>query len=240
MRIVPLRVVALAGFVLGCAVLVVAVTAHADTHVIAPSDVQVVVVPAANKVVAKATTNLDAVEDCGDSDGASDQWSYICELGDYQAWFAFDVSGLIPGSLITSMRFSAYMDNDTPAPVERSLWYDADDSWVGDGCPDDSPGDVLVGTLTHGASASQWETFDIDLGAHDFNADIVDGMITLMVTGPTDGEHLCGTIDLTESGNVPYLTVIGPQGAGIPTIGIAGLLLLVVLLAGAGFVLLRR
>jgi hypothetical protein len=240
MRNASISVAMVLALALACGAVVVAVTAQADTHVIAPSDVQVVVAPASTRVMQQGTSNLDPIEDCGDSDGMSDQWSYICAIGEYQAWFAFDVSAFSPTSTIVSMAFTGFMANQEATSVERSLWYESDDSWIVSGCPGAVPADVLVGTLTHGASAMAWETFDINLAAHDFTTDFADGIITLMVSGPTGGAHDCGTIDLTESGNVPYLTIVGPQGAGIPTVGIAGLLLLVALLAGAGFLLLRR
>jgi len=225
-------------FVLGCAVLVVAVPAEAQTHVVPPSDIKVMAVPAPEKVVSKAIINLNAADDCG-LDGPD--WSYICETGAHQAWFAFDVSGIAPGETLDSITFTAFLTNETDAPVERSIWYAADDSWVGGTCPGTAAGDVLVGTLTHGALAVAWETFDVDLAAHDFTSDLVDGTITFMVTGPTSGAHECGTIDLTESGNVPYITVVSGLGAPtIPTAGVVGLLLLVGLLSSAGILLLRR
>ncbi|MCW8984342.1 MAG: hypothetical protein OQK55_03295, partial [Thermoanaerobaculales bacterium] len=137
--------------------------------------------------------------------------------------------------------FTGFMTNDTDAPVERSLYYAADDSWVGGTCPGLAAGDVLVSTLTHTNLAVAWETFDVNMAAHDFTGDLADGTITFMVTGPTDLSHQCGRIDLTASGNVPYITVDAAlAGVEVPTAGILGLLLLVVLLSTAGIILLRR
>ena len=224
-------------FVLGCAVLVVAVPAEAQTHVVPPSKVKVVAVPAPDKVVSKAIINIDATDSCGDDDPA---WSYICEAGVYHAWFAFDVSGIAPGTPLDSITFSAYMWNDHTGPVERSILYAADDSWVGGTCPGAAPADILVGTLTHPVGDA-WETFDINMAAHDFTGDLADGIITFMVTGPTSGAHECGRIELIASGNVPYITVDAAlAGVEVPTAGVFGLLLLVALLSTAGFILLRR
>jgi len=224
-------------FVLVFAVPVVAVAAEAQPHNVAPSKVRVMAAPAPEKVISKAIFNLNPVEDCGDSVTRP----YICELGAYQAWFAFDVSGIPPGETIGTIDFTALIENLDSGPVERSIWYSADDSWVGGTCPGTTAGDVLVGTLTQAGLTTSWETFSINMAAHDFDGDLADGTITFMVTGPTDGSHLCGYIDLTESGNVPYITVdTALAGVEVPTAGILGLLLLVVLLSTAGIILLRR
>jgi hypothetical protein len=236
-RRVLLGAFAVVAFVLGCAVLVVAVPADAGPHTVPPSEVKVMAVPAPEKMVSKAIFNINPVEDCGDSVTRP----YICELGAYQAWFAFDVSGIPPGETIDSIDFTALLENLDPSTVERSIWYSADDSWVGGACPGNTAGDVLVGTLMHAGSTVSWETFSINMAAHDFNSDLADGMITLMVTGPTDGTHMCGYIDLTETGNLPYIVVnTALAGVEVPTAGYVGLLLLVVLLSAAGFILLRR
>jgi hypothetical protein len=56
---------------------------------------------------------------------------------------------------------------------------------------------------------------------------LIDNYISLMVTGPQDGEHECGIIDLTESGNLPSLKVITiPEPATICLLGLGGLTLL--------------
>lgn len=237
MRRVLFGALVVVALVLGCAVLVVAVPADAQTHNTPPSKVKVMAAPAPEKVESKAIFNLNAAEDC--SLDAPD-WSYICEMGVYQAWFAFDVSGIPPGETIDSIDFTAFLRNDTDAPVERSIWYSADDSWVGGTCPGTTAGDVLVGTLTHTNYATAWETFSINMAAHDFNGDLADGTITFMVTGPTDASHMCGYIDLTESGNVPYITINTLVGVEVPTTGIVGLLLLMVLLSTAGIIILLR
>ena len=238
MKKVSFGALVVVAFVVGCAMLVFAVPSDAQTHNTPPSKIKVMAAPAPEKVVSKAIFNLNAADDC--SPDAPD-WSYICEMGAYQAWFAFDVSGIPPGETLDAIDFTAFLTNDTDAPVERSIWYSADDSWVGGTCPGTTAGDVLVGTLTHTNYAAAWETFNINMAAHDFNSDLADGMITFMVTGPTDGSHLCGYIDLTESGNVPYITVnTALAGVEVPTAGYVGLLLLVVLLSAAGFILLRR
>ncbi len=63
----------------------------------------------------------------------------------------------------------------------------------------------LVGTLTQNAEG--WYSFNLDLTGHDWQNDLADNYVSLMVTGPTDGSHICGRIYLTESGTLPVLTI---------------------------------
>jgi hypothetical protein len=238
MKRVSFGAVVILALVVGLAVLVVDVPAETHTHVVAPSEVRTVVPPPMSKAASdKAVIGLNVIDDCGD---AAD-WSYICEMGVYQAWFAIDVSSIAPGTSLDSMTFTAFMENQSGVLTERSLWYSANDSWVGVSCPGTAAGDVLVGTVAHAAAAGyNWVTIDVDLSAHDFQSDLTDGTITFMLTGPTDGSHDCGMVDLEASGNVPYVVISTLTLGNIPTAGTLGLLLFVVLLSTAGFLLLRR
>lgn len=51
-------------------------------------------------------------------------------------------------------------------------------------------------------------TFDLDLTRHDWQADLADDYISLMVTGPTDASHICGQMYLMESRDfIPVLKI---------------------------------
>ena len=163
--------------------------------------------------------------DAGESEGGGDDWSYICQLGSFQAWLGFDVSAIPDSETITlaALQVSMY-DGDEPA--ERSCWYEPDDSWIG---AMTNPGDKalteLVGTLTHDGDG--WYTFNLDLTGHDWQTDLVDNYVSLMVTGPTDGQHICGEMDLMESVDWMPVLKIETIGQVIPAPG-------ALLLAGIG------
>lgn len=181
--------------------------------------------------------NFNPAFDVGDSDGASDQWAYTCERGNYQAWFGFDVSAIPNGETITQVSFQGYLYG-TGWDVERSCWYDSDDAWIG---AMTNPGDKalteLVGTVTENP-AGQY-TFNLDLSGHDWQSDLVDNYVSLMVTGPLSGDHICGEIYLTESGNLPVLTIV--TGNGTPIVPVPGALVLGALGTGiAGWLRRRR
>jgi len=120
------------------------------------------------------------------------------------------------------------LENLESQEVERSIWYDSNDAWIdGMGCPDLMPADELVGTIMQAADAADWETFDIDLTGHDWQGDLSDDRATLMVTGPTNGEHWCGVIYFMESESMPFITVVtGAPVSTIPGLGIAALILM--------------
>lgn len=188
----------------------------------------------------QGSEDLVCVADCGDSDDQGDTWGYICELGSYQAWIGFDLSSIPDGETITSISFTALMENYNDMEVERSLWYDTGDAWIdGPGpCPGNLAATELVSTIMHGPNADDWETFDIDLTLHDWQTDLADDRVTLMVTGPSNGDHFCGAIYFMESESPPFITVV--TGEPIPTLPLVGLGLLVLALATAAFFVLRR
>jgi len=146
------------------------------------------------------------VFDAGDSEGGGDQWGYICELGSYQAWLGFDVSAIPDSETITLVALQGYMFASVTS-AERSCWYEPDDAWIGNTTnPDTKALTELVGTLTHNAEG--WQTFNLDLTGHDWQADLADDYVSLMVTGPTDGEHICGRMYLMESVDwIPVLKI---------------------------------
>jgi hypothetical protein len=159
--------------------------------------------------LASATSiySLNPLFDVGDSDGKSDQWSFICHKEDYQAWFGFDVSAIPDSETITGVSLQGYMFEAAFGATERSCWYEPDDAWIAAlANPDNKDLTELVGTLTQDADG--WYTFNLDLTGHNWQNDLADDYISLMVTGPTNGEHLCGQIYLTESGFLPVLTVV--------------------------------
>ena len=212
-----------------------ALPSEAATH--PPTSPRAARLPAAPLLLAPMGAIFPSVN-CG-GEGGSD-WLYICARGEYQAWFAFDVSGVPPGTQINSLTFTAYLyeDDDETVPAQRTLWYDSDDSWVGIGCPGNAPADDLVGTVITQPDSEGWKTFTIDLSGHDWQNDLADGYITLMLTGPLNGDHICGEVDLLNSSHPPYLLING--ATVVPALGLAGLLTFVGLLICLAVWILRR
>jgi len=161
---------------------------------------------------------FNPVFDIGDTDnlGAGATWSYICEKGAYQAWFGFDVSSVPDGANITAMSFSASMDGYGQT-AERSLWYDSADGWIAAQTnPNDKDLTELLGTVVSSSYGYQVETITIDLSQHDWQADLTDNLVTLMLTGPTNGAHICGLVALTESELLPVLMIETDGAPAIP------------------------
>jgi hypothetical protein len=165
---------------------------------------------------------LNPVIDFGNTDGeGGDSWGYICERGEFQAWFGFDLSGL-PAGTPTSVSFTAnygswYDDQEDDA--WRTIWFGADDSWIGSATnPGNAPADSLLGTFLQVNGTIDWITVELDLSAFNWNANLSDGFLTLMVTGPLDYEHICGWVNTSESlGKKPYLTInYGENAVPIP------------------------
>lgn len=208
-------------------------SAQPEVHII-PADEVVLLDP--RPASPQGNNDLDCTHDCGDSDGSSDEWAYICELGAYQAWFGFDLSSIPDGEPIGAIRFTALMENYESQEVERSLWYDPGDAWIDAAtCPGNLPADELAGTIIQAPDAAGWETFDIDLTQHDWQNDLVDDRVSLMVTGQTDGEHYCGGIYLMESGSMPFITIV----TGVPTMPGVGIALLILMLTAAAVLALK-
>jgi hypothetical protein len=153
---------------------------------------------------------FNPVLDAGNTDSApntTDTWSFICEIGQYQAWFGFDISAYPDGLPIQSITFTARIDDYETDPVERTLWYASDDSWIPANVnPWNAAADEMVGSLVN-VDGPVWETFTLDLSQHDWSNDVADNYVTLMLTGPSSGLHECGGVDLTESGYLPVLTM---------------------------------
>jgi hypothetical protein len=170
-----------------------------------------------------------------DEDGEA----YICERIDYQTWWKFDLSGIPAGSAIQAIQFTAFIYSSSP-PAQRTLWYDADDSWDGEtSCPGGKELPELVGTIIDENSDYAWQTFDVDMTGHDWSDDLADGAITLMLTGPLNYEHDCGNVALPSSGNGPSITIT--YDAAVPTTGVWGAVALSLALIGAaGFAIRRR
>lgn len=166
--------------------------------------------------VSQAIT-LNQVADQGDSDGQSDEWSFICQLGEYEAFFGFDLSSIPDDTVIYSMTFTATIYN-YESSSDRTLWYSTDDSWFLGGMPVASggldsassaaPAPVMVGSVTQ-TSVGVYEpfTFNIDLSLFDWTADLADNFLTLFLSGPADGSHICGQVLLMESGTLAELDI---------------------------------
>jgi len=121
----------------------------------------------------------------------------ICQIGNSQAWFGFDISSIPDVEQIISASFKALMVNFTGSPTRRTLWYDPSDGWIDTGTdPENKVLSEQVGMIKHYDDVWTWKTFDIDISKHDWSNDLADNYITLMLTGPPDGIHADGAVDL--------------------------------------------
>jgi hypothetical protein len=184
---------------------------------------------AAATAFANVAYTFNPVLDYGNTDGDGNSWSYICQIGSYQAWCGFDVSAIPDGETILSASFTASMRNlgEEETSSQRTIWYEPDDSWIQDNVnPGNKSLTELVGTAMDSTDWA-WVTFDLDISQHNWGNDLIDNYISLMVTGPQDGEHECGEMDLTESGNLPSLEVITvPEPTTMALLGLGALSLL--------------
>jgi len=120
----------------------------------------------------------------------------ISMLGLEQAWFGFDLSSIPDSETIISATFSAYMVDFGSGTSWRSLWYDDYDDWIGtlDSDPGDSrAADSLVGTVEHGGDGYKWVTINV---THDWTNDMIDNLVTLMLSGPANGSYNSGAVGL--------------------------------------------
>ena len=161
------------------------------------------------------------------SDSADTDWT--CEIGQYESWAAFDLSGIPDTATILGMTFTAMGANYYGSPAERTLWYDADDSW--DPFPADRTRALseLVGTAMDAYAdypAALPIVFNLNLSGHDWSADLADNRVSLMMTGPQDLSHECGWIYVAGTGNGPTLAVEYTTDGVIPEpVTMAGLLI---------------
>ena len=160
-------------------------------------------------------TSLPTVNDPGDG---------ISQIGVEQAWFAFDLSSIPGVEQIVSASFTADMQDFDGSASQRTLWYDSDDSWI-ELVPPDSilsdPGNKaatnIVGTVVHSSMAYTPTTVGI---THDWSSDLVDGYITLMLTGPANGLYAAGAVDLTTA-QLDIMTIPAPGAILLGGIGIS-------------------
>lgn len=149
--------------------------------------------------------------------------STICQKGANQAWFGFDVSSIPDSFTITSASFSAYVRSQYDN-AQRSIWYEPDDSWIGSSTNQGNKAlTELVATFTDTGYGYKQVVVGLDLSKHDWSNDLADNYISLMVTGPLDGTHLCGEIQLSESGNLPVLSVVAIPAPGAAILCVIGL-----------------
>jgi len=135
-------------------------------------------------------------------------WGYICQKTAYEVYFDFDLSTL-PNESLTYLSFNAYMQSSSS--TTRTLWN----------------GSTLIGSAPVVASdAYSWNTITIDLDALNLQGE---ELITLTLTGPSDGSHYCGRVQLMESGNNAFLvaetsSVPEPSSIILLSSGLLGLL----------------
>ncbi len=121
----------------------------------------------------------------------------ICQIGNSQAWFGFDISSIPDEEQIISASFKVLMADYTGSPTRRTLWYDPYDDWIDTGTdPENRVLSEQVGIVKHKDDIWTWITFDIDISKHDWSNDLADNYVTLMLTGPPDGVHADGAVDL--------------------------------------------
>jgi hypothetical protein len=176
---------------------------------------------------ASATTDEFAPSDtiAYNMDYSSPYWvelasSHICQKDSYQYWFKFDISSIPDTAVLSSGGLSTLITNYGYDEVERSLWYDANDDFAGA---------VLAGTITQAGSAG-YETkfFPLNTAVVDWDGDLSDDTMTLMVTGPTNGDHTCGYLDSTDNFlRLNYNGAVVPEPASMLLFGLgaAGLAL---------------
>ena len=166
---------------------------------------------------------FNPVFDMGQNNGVETDptWSWICERGAYQAWFGFDISSIPDTYTIQSATFEAYLSSSVTA--QRTLWYEPDDSWIGVTNPLDKGLTELVGTVTDSGTSYKLVTFSLDLTGHDWSNDLGDDNVSLMLTGPLDGAHLCGTVWMSEGQIGPVLTIEAVPVPGAVLLGMIGL-----------------
>jgi hypothetical protein len=142
---------------------------------------------------------------------------FYSPYGSEQAWFAFDISSIPDGKQVISATFSALMVDYNGSLSQRTLWYDADDSWIVTSIPNNSdplnsPADQMVGSIYHDETNYTMKTINI---VHDWSNDLVDNYITLMLTGPANGILQGGAVDVTSA--VLEVTAIPAPGAVLLT-----------------------
>ena len=170
-----------------------------------------------------ASYTFNPVLDYGNNNGTADPtWGFICQVGAYQAWFGFDVSSVPDGTPIASITFTANMyDFDQQAGgSQRSLWYESADGWIAANTnPLNKALTEVVGTTTTSGTWA-WYTINLDLSQHDWQNDLTDNYISLMLTGPLDSSHYCGEVKFTESQVLPILTITPvPEPATLALLG---------------------
>jgi len=111
---------------------------------------------------------------------------YICEKDAYEFWLKFDLSSIPSTAVLSSASLRTELRNSPSGTVERTLWYDAGDNFTED---------ALVGTVMSSNTAFTLETFGINTAALNWAGDLSDNTMTLMVTGPQDGSHVCGWLN---------------------------------------------
>jgi len=175
-------------------------------------------------LISASTTNanlytFNPVLDYGDATESSN----ICEKGVSQAWFGFDISTIPDSQTIISATFTTYLLCYADSS-ERSLWYEPDDSWISNNINQGNKAlTEYIATVIDTGQYYKEVTFNLDLSKHNWSNDLIDNHVSLMVTGPLDGSHLCGNIQLLESGNISQLsiqTIPTPSAAVLCVIGL--------------------
>jgi hypothetical protein len=167
------------------------------------------------------TYTLYAVDMSSPTD--NDPADKISQIGNEEAWFAFDLSGIPDVEQIISASFTAEMVDYDGNTSQRTLWYDSDDSWIfNPNAAVSDPGDKLatniVGTATHNNSTA-YLPITISI-IHDWSNDMADNYITLMLTGPQNGLYAAGAVIL-DSARLDIMTIPAPGAILLGGIGIS-------------------
>ncbi len=146
-------------------------------------------------------TSLPTFGDWFGDDPVGDRGDKIGQIGDEQAWFCFDITEIPDSEEIISASFTVRMrDYAIDSPTQRTLWYDPDDDWLDTWHHDPDIEEAkevseLVATISFNHDGWAWITTDVDINQHDWSNDLVDNLVTLMLTGPLKGYYSAGKVD---------------------------------------------
>jgi len=139
-------------------------------------------------------TSLPTIAD----DVVQDRADTIGQIGHEQTWYCFDITEIPDSEQIISATFTVRMhDYAKNVRIQRTLWYDPNDDWAFS-WPHDPDEEVvkeateLIALIGFEADSWAWVTTDVDINLHDWSKDLADNYVTLMLTGPLNGNYCAG------------------------------------------------